>query len=84
MSIAEPVKSERPSSGHDAIIAPSGVHTRSLYLAFFALFVVAFTLSASLGAVAVPPLDVLRVLGSHLLPVDLPVSPIDDTIVWDI
>jgi iron complex transport system permease protein len=51
---------------------------------FLAVFVFAFTVSASLGAVAVPPLDVMRVLASHLSPLDVNASPIDDTIVWEI
>jgi iron complex transport system permease protein len=84
VSVVESAESQAPVGDLVAASTAYRAKSRVIYLAFLAAFTLAFLLSASLGPVAVPPLDVLRVLAGHLLPLHVSTSPIDDTIVWDI
>lgn len=61
---------------------------RSLRLAAypvaFALLGLALLLGTAIGPVGIGPVEVVRVLLRHLLPVNIDVAPVSDTIVWEI
>jgi iron complex transport system permease protein len=50
----------------------------------FALLGLALLLGIAIGPVGIGPVEVVRVLLRHLLPLDLDVAPVSDTIVWEI
>ncbi|MFQ5879794.1 MAG: FecCD family ABC transporter permease [Dehalococcoidia bacterium] len=54
------------------------------YPTAFALLALALVLGTAIGPVGIAPDEVLRVLLRHLLPLDVSVAPISDTIVWEI
>lgn len=81
---------ERQRDGGNA--RPSGQSSPSRRLSFalspyvwcFAALIVALLLSAAIGAVAIPPLDVARLLIARLLPASTGVSDTYATILFDI
>jgi len=50
----------------------------------FGLLVASILLGTAVGPVSLGPLEVIKVLGRHLLPLDIRVSDVSDAIVWDI
>jgi len=50
----------------------------------FALLGLALLLGIAIGPVGIGPVEVVKVLLRHLLPLDLDVAPVSDTIVWEI